>query len=61
MQDKLRAAELELSVERAKIAREKSQLADLQAEIDSRHVDGRRRQQPPATIRRNGAGCRSWG
>jgi chromosome segregation ATPase len=35
MQDKLRAAELELSVERAKIARETAQLADLKAELES--------------------------
>ena len=35
MHDKLRAAELELSVERAKIAREQAQLADLRADLDS--------------------------
>jgi chromosome segregation ATPase len=35
MEQKLRAAEMELSLERAKIAREQAQLADLRAEIDS--------------------------
>ncbi len=35
MNDKLRAAEIELSVERAKLAREKVQLAEWQAEIDA--------------------------
>jgi chromosome segregation ATPase len=35
MQEKLRAAELELSIERAKIARETAQLADLKAELES--------------------------
>jgi hypothetical protein len=35
MREKLRAAELELSVERAKIAREQVQLADLRADIDA--------------------------
>jgi chromosome segregation ATPase len=40
MEDKLRAAELELSVERAKIAREQSQLADLRAELESQRVQG---------------------
>jgi chromosome segregation ATPase len=36
MEDKLRAAELELSVERAKIARDKVELEDLRVEIESR-------------------------
>ena len=35
MEGKLRAAELELSIERAKIAREQVQLADLRSEIDA--------------------------
>jgi hypothetical protein len=39
MQDKLRAAELELSVERAKIARETAQLADLKAELESQRAN----------------------
>jgi hypothetical protein len=44
-EEKLRAAELELSVERAKIAREQVQLAELRAEINSmrpaQHTPGR--------------------
>jgi DNA repair exonuclease SbcCD ATPase subunit len=36
MQDKLRATELELSVERAKIAREKSELEELRIDLESR-------------------------
>jgi hypothetical protein len=40
MEDKLRAAEMELSVERAKIAREQAQLADLRAELDSQRLQG---------------------
>jgi chromosome segregation ATPase len=36
MQDKLRAAELELSVERAKVAREKTELEELRIDLDSR-------------------------
>lgn len=36
MEEKLRAAELELSVERAKIARQKVELEDLRADLDSR-------------------------
>jgi chromosome segregation ATPase len=36
MQDKLRATELELSVERAKIAREKSELEELRIDFESR-------------------------
>lgn len=40
MQDKLRAAELELSVERAKIAREQAQLGDLRAELESIRPEG---------------------
>jgi len=40
MQEKLRAAELEISVERAKLAREKAHLADLKAEIDSQRASG---------------------
>jgi chromosome segregation ATPase len=39
MQDKLRAAELEMSVERAKIARESAQLADLKAELESQRAN----------------------
>lgn len=39
MQEKLRAAELELSVERAKIARETAQLADLKAELESQRAN----------------------
>jgi chromosome segregation ATPase len=35
MQDKLRTAELELSVERAKMARQKAELEDLRADIES--------------------------
>jgi chromosome segregation ATPase len=39
MEDKLRTAELEISVERAKIARQKSELEDLRAELQSqRHA-----------------------
>jgi hypothetical protein len=40
MQDKLRAAELEISVERAKIARDTAQLADLKAELESQRASG---------------------
>jgi len=40
MQEKLRAAELEISVERAKIARETSHLEDLKAEIDAQRANG---------------------
>jgi len=40
MEEKLRAAELELSVERAKIAREKAQLDDLRAELESQRHHG---------------------
>jgi hypothetical protein len=36
MQDKLRATELELSVERAKLAREKSELEELRIDLESR-------------------------
>jgi chromosome segregation ATPase len=36
MEDKLRAAELELSVERAKIARERSELEELRIDLESR-------------------------
>jgi chromosome segregation ATPase len=38
MEGKLRAAELELSVERAKIAREKSELEELRIDLDSRRT-----------------------
>ncbi len=40
MQEKLRAAELEISVERAKIVRETSHLEDLKAEIDAQRASG---------------------
>ncbi len=36
MEDKLRAAELELSVERAKVAREKTELEELRIDVESR-------------------------
>jgi hypothetical protein len=39
MEEKLRAAELELSLERAKIARERVQLDELRADIDSQRAD----------------------
>ncbi|HJQ81928.1 MAG TPA: hypothetical protein VJ828_18325, partial [Lacipirellulaceae bacterium] len=38
MEGKLRAAELELSVERAKIAREKSELEELRIDLESRRA-----------------------
>jgi chromosome segregation ATPase len=38
MEDKLRAAELELSVERAKMAREKSELEELRNDLESRRA-----------------------
>lgn len=40
MKVKLRSAELEISVERATLAREKSHLADLRAELDSQRANG---------------------
>jgi chromosome segregation ATPase len=40
MQEKLRAAELEISVERAKIARETAHLEELQAQIDAHRANG---------------------
>jgi hypothetical protein len=39
-QEKLRAAELEMSVERAKIAREQAHLAEVRAELDSMRPAG---------------------
>lgn len=47
MQTKLRTAELELSVERAKIARETAHLADLKAEIESQRANGDFSNAPP--------------
>lgn len=47
-EEKLRAAELELSVGRAKIAREKAELAELQADLDSQKRSiGNGRLRPP--------------
>jgi hypothetical protein len=52
MEDKLRAAELELSVERAKVAREKVELEDLRVEIDSRRPAAPASTAAPAQPRR---------
>jgi chromosome segregation ATPase len=52
MEDKLRAAELELSVERARMAREKAELEDLRVEIDSRRPAAPANSQATAQPRR---------
>jgi DNA repair exonuclease SbcCD ATPase subunit len=52
MEDKLRAAELELSVERAKIAREKVELEDLRVEVESRRPAAAVNTAAPAQPRR---------
>ena len=55
MEDKLRAAELELSVERAKMARQKAELEELRSNLESQRqaLRGERRHAPaPGTPRR---------
>jgi chromosome segregation ATPase len=53
IEGKLRAAELEISVERAKIARQKAELEDLRAELQSqRYADGENSGALPGTPRR---------
>ena len=55
MEDKLRAAELELSLERAKIARDKVELDELRADLESQ-----RQPYDPNGTARPGAPRRRW-